>query len=207
MKHKTIKVYIYILSLSLSHIQFIYIYVCMYEYIFICIHASHAYIYCKRHVSLHRASAAACLLPTTHCNTVQHTATYCNTLQHTATHCSTLQHTATHCNTLPFAYNTLQHGATHYNVLQHPATRCNALQRTTTQTATQGVCSRLSFACLYVCMSFCRQIHRKGIMYTHKMKQLHGQNTFCCRLASACIHVYIHRRQMFRAQNTQKLYM
>jgi len=31
--------------------------------------------------------------PTTHCNTLQHTATHCNTLH-------TLQHTATHCNTL-----------------------------------------------------------------------------------------------------------
>ena len=46
--------------------------------------------------------------PTTHCNTLQHTATHCNTLQHTATHCYTLLHTATHCHTL-----------------LHTATRCN----------------------------------------------------------------------------------
>jgi len=41
-----------------------------------------------------------CLLSSTHCNTLQHTATPCSTLQHTASHCNTLQHTATHCNTL-----------------------------------------------------------------------------------------------------------
>jgi len=83
MKHKTIKVYIYIHSLSISHIQFIYIYMCIYEYIFICIYVSHAYIYCKRHESLHKASAAAYLLPTTHCNTVQRTTTHYNTHCHT----------------------------------------------------------------------------------------------------------------------------
>ena len=63
------------------------------------------------------------LLPTTHCNTLQHTATHCNTLQHTATHYNTLPNTANH-------FNTLRHTATHCNTLQHTATHCNTLQHT-----------------------------------------------------------------------------
>jgi len=87
-------------------------------------------------------------LPTTHCNTLQHT---CYTLQHSepqfplTTHYNTLQHTTKVCTWFcivfvsrveikqeRFSANfspaiTLQHTATHCNTLQHTATHCNTL--------------------------------------------------------------------------------
>jgi len=72
----------------------------------------------------------SCLLPATHCNTLQHTATHCNTLQRTATHCDTLQHTSAHCNTF-FAAAMWAQGILS-RTPQHAATRCNIVQQTAT---------------------------------------------------------------------------
>jgi len=71
--------------------------------------------------------------PSTHCNTLQHTATQYN---HTATQCNTIQHNTTHCRCTPVclleqsmrdALSDIcfaQHTTSPCNTLQHPATQC-----------------------------------------------------------------------------------
>jgi len=97
-------------------------------------------------------------VPTTHCNSLKHTALHCNaitmqlvvynatvpatrcSIQHTATFCNILE---TYCNTWNPQYcitsapirrlgtcNTLQHTATHNNILQHTATYITPSHRT-----------------------------------------------------------------------------
>jgi len=88
--HTYIYIYIYMYVYMYMYIYIsTYIYTCTYIYIYVymymCVHThtcTHTHTYAREWIIKHRSafSAIPCRLPSTYCNTMQHTATHCNTL-------------------------------------------------------------------------------------------------------------------------------